>query len=813
MAEANAPLRGAGRRRAFWASLGARALANPLLALAIIVSLGAAAALVAVLLGPAVMALVRWVARLLGWGLLLLALWGGYSVLLAKVRPARRLLNKLNLWLSGLAFTAAVWGCLAFFRPPGGLLAEATYGGYLGLAIIGAPDALGGLIVAGLVMAAVVLAAPRRSWRSARWLAPRLWRLYRRYPLHGLPFKALGGALAVGRLVLRRRRREPEETPPAAVAASDTPPSEEAPAAASVPGAAASAAAGHPPAPAAAAPQEAEAKPLRGLARALYALRSEGRPAPPPQRWVLPPLKLLDDIPEAQVSEDDNEKRARAIEEALASYGIEAKVVQINPGPAVTQFGLEPGWVRKFKQVRELGPDGRVRVDKHGRPAVHQEEVSRTRVKVDQILALDKDLALALAASSIRIEAPVPGKSVMGVEVPNPLPDIVSLRSVLEGPPFQKLHGKSRLAVALGKGAGGEPVAADLQKMPHLLIAGATGSGKSVCMNALIASILMFNNPEEVKLLLIDPKRVEMTPYGPIPHLLAPVIVDIAQVTNALKWLNHEMDGRYRKLAALGVRNVEAYNEHPAAERRLPYLIVVIDELADLMMTSPVEVERSICRLAQLSRATGIHLIVATQRPSVDVVTGLIKANFPTRISFAVASQVDSRTILDTPGAESLLGRGDMLYQPQDAAKPLRLQGCFVSDAEIERLADFWAHGQPAATLGTLPVVTTERLDLTAVAPPLPALGDSGPSGQDSDDELLEEAKVIAREHKRLSTSLLQRRLKIGYPRAARLVDLLEEEGVVGPGEPGKSREVLGGRIAAAAASEPSSQDAHGPQP
>ncbi len=806
MAEAKAR-RGARRPRvSLWASLGAQALAHPFSALAILAMVGAAGTLAALILGPLLIAFARAVVVLCGWGLLLLALWGLVFLILVLARRASLLLIKPNRWLGGVALTGAVWGGLAFFRPSKGILADASYGGNLGLAISGGPDLLGGLIVAGLVLAAMGLVAPRWSGRALRWLSVEAWRLYRRYPLHRLLYRGLAGvgrgARALGGLLLRlvRPRREPPQPEAAEDADLPSEPQEIPPPA--------TAEVAAEPAPSlgqmAARPGAEEAKPRRGLARALYALKGDIKPTPT-GRWPLPPLKLLDALPVAKVSEADNERRAQALEEALASYGIEAKVVQINPGPAVTQFGVEPGWARKFREIKERGPDGRVLLDSQGRPATHLEEVSRTRVKVDQILALDKDLALALAASSIRIEAPVPGKPLMGIEVPNTLADVVSLRSVIEGSGFQKIHGRSPLAVALGKGAGGEPVAADLQKMPHLLIAGATGSGKSVCINALIASVLMFNAPDEVKLLLIDPKRVELTPYGPIPHLLAPVLVDMAKVANALRWLNHEMDARYRKLEALAVRNIEAYNEHPAAGQRLPYLIVVIDELADLMMTAPVDVERSICRLAQLARATGIHLIVATQRPSVDVVTGLIKANFPTRISFAVASQIDSRTILDTPGAESLLGRGDMLYLPQDAPKPLRLQGCFVSDAEIQRLVDFWAYSQPGASPGA--AAALEQPDFSAAPPLASSLSGEGSSSLDSDEELLEEARAIAREHKRLSTSLLQRRLKIGYPRAARLVDLLEEAGVVGPGEPGKPREVLAGRSAALVSSGPT-QDA-----
>jgi S-DNA-T family DNA segregation ATPase FtsK/SpoIIIE len=472
--------------------------------------------------------------------------------------------------------------------------------------------------------------------------------------------------------------------------------------------------------------------------------------------WKLPPIDILDSVPEVEFGQADNVQRARVIEEALASYGVAAKVVQINAGPTVTQFGVEPGWDRKMKEVKERDKDGNVKV--------RLEEVSRIRVKVERITSLANDLALALAAPSLRIEAPVPGKSMVGIEVPNTISGLVSLRGVIETSAFQKIEAKSKLCLALGKGAGGEAVAADLSRMPHLLIAGATGSGKTVCLNSSICCLMLHNSPNDVRFFMVDPKRVELTPFNSIPHLATPVIVDAQKAISTLRWLNKEMDKRYQTLAAAGARNIEGYNRNREGDEKLPYLVLVIDELADLMMAGFDEVEHTLCRLAQLARAVGIHLIVATQRPSVDVVTGLIKANFPTRISFAVTSQVDSRTILDMGGAEKLLGRGDMLYMPTEASKPKRLQGCFVSDAEVERLVYFWGsqHKEGAATL---------RVE--EVAPPITgARRESFP-----EDPLLEAARQLAQEHKHVSTSYLQRRLRIGYPRAARLMEQLEEEG------------------------------------
>ena len=472
--------------------------------------------------------------------------------------------------------------------------------------------------------------------------------------------------------------------------------------------------------------------------------------------WRLPPIDILDKTSEVEFGQADNAQRARLIEEALASYGVEAKVVQINAGPTVTQFGVEPGWDRKMKEIRERDRDGNV--------SIKREEVSKTRVKVERITSLANDLALALAAPSIRIEAPVPGKSIVGVEVPNIVSSMVNLRGVIETSTFQKIEAKSKLTLALGKGAGGEAIAADLSKMPHLLIAGATGSGKTVCLNTVICCLLMHNVPNEAQFIMVDPKRVELTPFNSVPHLATPVIVDVNKALGTLRWLNQEMDKRYQKLAATGARNIAGYNRNKQGEERLPYLVLIIDELADLMMAGFDEVEHILCRLAQLARATGIHLVVATQRPSVDVVTGLIKANFPTRISFAVTSQVDSRTILDGAGAEKLLGRGDMLYMPTEAAKPTRLQGCYVSDAEIERLVYFW---------GSQRREETAQLKVEELTFPVAA----GRREGFPEDPLLKAAKQLLEEHKHISTSYLQRKLRIGYPRAARIMEQLEEAG------------------------------------
>jgi len=414
------------------------------------------------------------------------------------------------------------------------------------------------------------------------------------------------------------------------------------------------------------------------------------------------------------------------------------------------------------------------------------EEVSRTRVRINQITALANDMALALAAPSLRIESPVPGKPFVGIEVPNHSAALVTLRSVIESKQFTRLSNRSRLTLALGQSVAGEPSVADLAKMPHLLIAGATGSGKSVCINAIIACILMHASPEEVRFVMIDPKRVELAPFSKIPHLaFSSIITEMDQVVGTLQAVIHEMESRYRRFAQLGARNIETYNNHEACPSKLPYWVLIIDELADLMMAAPYEVEKQVCRLAQLARATGIHLVVATQRPSVDVITGLIKANFPTRIAFAMSSQVDSRTVLDTAGAEKLLGRGDALYLPTDAAKPRRLQGVYVSDEEVQQLVDFWTQDRFENVERE---VFDELLD--------EAQSELAEAQVEADaDPIVQKAMDLAREHRTVSTSMLQRRLRIGYPRAARIMDELEDRGIVGPAEGAGSREVLMGNL------------------
>jgi len=456
---------------------------------------------------------------------------------------------------------------------------------------------------------------------------------------------------------------------------------------------------------------------------------------------VLPDIGRLQRYEASLPDPEELQHKAAIIQETLANFRVDARVREIYPGPAVTLFTLEPG----------------------------------PGVKVRRITELQNDLALALAAPAIRIEAPVPGMARVGIEVPNAAISTVGLREVIESPAFQR--SRARLPLALGRDVHGEYVIADLTRMPHLLIAGATGSGKSVCINGIIATFLLTRRPDELQMLLIDPKKVELAGYDGVPHLKRPVVTDMGLVVGALRRVLQEMERRYELFAQLGVRNLEGYRlrreEDPSLEP-LPYLVVIIDELADLMLTTPDEVETLLVRLAQMARATGIHLLIATQRPSVDVLTGLIKANVPARIAFAVTSQTDSRVILDMPGAERLLGRGDMLYLPPDAARPLRVQGSFIEDHDLEYVVEHWRRLYPE------PRYDPTWLDLEEV----------GPEPSRGDDPLLEQARQLVRQLDTVSTSLLQRRLRIGYNRAARIMEQLEAEGIVGPAEGARGRMV-----------------------
>ena len=497
--------------------------------------------------------------------------------------------------------------------------------------------------------------------------------------------------------------------------------------------------------------------------------------------YNLPSIDLLDDLKEISISESEIHATAQKIQNTLHQYDVDVEIGQVRPGPVVTLYGLKPGWITKTKKEKQFDSDGNVMTDENGRPIMKEVE-SKNRVRVDSIISREKDLSLALKTPSIRIETPVLGESLVGIEVPNPNPGLIGIKSLIKDSSFKNLLlQKDSLPIALGKGSGGDNITIDLTKMPHLLIAGATGSGKSVCINAVVSSLIYSRSPDQLRLLLVDPKRVELTQYNGIPHMVTPVIVELDAVAKVFRGIINEMFKRYKLLESHSVRNISELNKK--FSNALPYLVIVIDELADLMMTSGIEIERSICRLAQLGRATGIHLVIATQRPSVDVVTGLIKSNFPSRVSFSVSSSIDSRTILDTTGAEKLLGKGDMLYLPIDASLPFRLQGCFINDSEISKLVNFWRNNSFMNSQYEINVFD----DLNQI--------NESTSSDDSDpnkDSLYNDAVGLAKSTKKLSISFLQRKLRIGYPRAARLMDELEEEGIVGPMQNSiKSRDVI----------------------
>ncbi len=692
--------------------------------------------------------LIRGTYGAMGWGfiLIIVALIVAVSVLFREqLAPfaKRWTLNYWYRWAGALALVYVTWGVFGLFE----------LGGSLGKSIVGDDVVLGVLKIFGFAVIAFILLLPAVSWRIAKKITGGLFGLFRKASSGSLPEKTVVASHGVAADLVSDAFDEEGSAADVALKKSNAHGRK-----LGLPSLGISSAKNtKEPAkqPDLAATMSSGREPSTQVAKDVWHKFGESSKVVVVDGWKLPPIDILDKAQEVEFSEADNRLRATVIEDALASYGVNGKVTEINVGPTVTQFGIEPGWDVKTRRVQVKGKDGDI--------TVREEEVSRTRVKVERIKALSDNLSLALSAPTIRIEAPVPGKPIVGVEVPNKIYSTVSLRGIIETSNFQKLLGKTKLAMALGKGAGGEAVADDLAKMPHILIAGATGSGKTVCLNAIICCILMGNTPYDTKLIMIDPKRVELTQFNSLPHLAAPVIVDTDKALSTMRWLNMEMDNRYKKLAAVGARNIDGYNKGKTGADKMYYLVLVIDELADLMMAGFDEVEHILCRLAQLARAVGIHLVVATQRPSVDVITGLIKANFPTRISFAVTSQVDSRTILDMVGAEKLLGRGDMLYAPTDAAKPKRLQGCYVSDPEVERLVYFWnsQKKQDAAPLNVSEIDS---------APPL-MKKESIPV-----DPLMDTVRQLSGEHDQISASFLQRKLGIGYPRAAKLYDKLKEE-------------------------------------
>ena len=516
--------------------------------------------------------------------------------------------------------------------------------------------------------------------------------------------------------------------------------------------------------------------------------------------WILPQTTLLNSPDEVKIQllGDDTETLAKTIQETLRSFRVDAEVKKedISIGPTIIRLGIRPTGKPEMKPDEKTGK--LVPVRDAGGNIVYE-----TRTRVSRIMALQNDLALVLEAKTIRMEAPVPGRPYVGVEIPNKNSRLVTLREVLESKEYLVAKAKSKLAVALGKDVAGVVRVGDLARMPHLLIAGATGAGKSVMINAIIASIITQATPDDVRLLMVDPKMVELNMYNGIPHLLSPVVTEVEKVVSLLKNGINEMEKRYRLFSQLGVRNLDGYRKMRAERAakgdstliNLPAIVIIIDELADLMMAAPEEVEGMICRLAQLARATGIHLVVATQRPSVDVITGLIKANIPTRISFMVSSAVDSRTIIDMGGAERLLGRGDMLYLPSDAGRPERIQGAFLADEEAESLVHYWREQAAQHAIAANGGQGIDPVEVQAKVEPGWELKEQDSEEFELDDDLLDKAEEVVREYEKASISLLQRRLRIGYSRAARLIDLLEERGIIGHSEQGGrgGREIIDG--------------------
>ena len=796
----------------------------------------------------------------LGGGVYFVALiiaLGGAMLLFALPRPNREQTRRAA---GGAALAVALWGIVGAFTPQGQLggvsLAEHSLGGDVGMALA---SERGAILTVLLIVGGAFLIAPKQSSATTRWIQAALARSLRaaaarapgigaaiaRLCWTGLCWLAVVLAEALRdcgeslRIALAERRAAAERARLAAEAAAAPAQWTMQPALATAPAAPAVPVAPAAPAPLAAAPPPVE--PPAAQPEPEAAPQAEARP--PAKRtlkrqatdgWRLPPIELLepDGVAVSSASADES---AQIIVDTLASFGVDARVAEINRGPSVTQFGIEPGWEVKTRQVAVRGTDGKPLLDDDGQPVTKTEEVGRTRVRVNRITRLANDLALALSAPSIRVEAPVPGRPVIGIEVPNAETSVVALRGLLESDEYRKALENGALPIALGRDVRGRAVVADLAKMPHVLIAGATGSGKSVCINTVITSLLMYQSPQQLRLVLVDPKRVELTGYAAVPHLqLSHVVTEADEVVQVLGIVVGEMDRRYRLLEQSGARNIASYNKQAGADNPLPYWVVVLDELADMMMAAPVEVEQQLVRLAQLARATGIHLVVATQRPSVDVVTGLIKANFPTRVAFATTSQTDARVIMDQTGAEKLLGRGDMLYMSSDSIKPRRVQGAYVSDEEIDRVIEAWtAENQPKPERSTIDELIEDIVQDAAAEPETRAAleanrenetlrdtlrtamaADEAETDVEEEEDTLEaigpppmvereieqsverdtrfeEAAALAGEHARVSASLLQRRLRIGLPRAERLIDQLERAGIVAPSEGGPSREVL----------------------
>jgi S-DNA-T family DNA segregation ATPase FtsK/SpoIIIE len=699
-----------------------------------------------------------WMLTTLAFGWIPVGLWAAAATIVLRYRP-RLLFRYWRWWLASAGLVAISIGTLSFFTAdlmlPGlAVRYDASLGGLWGGVLAGYPLPLGVAKLAAVALVMPLLMYPRWTggyyFKAARGLGACFW-LGIRGAGQGGYRAARNLAFRIGLLFNRRRRRRWMGQMGRALnqAFSARPRRPAAQSKTVTPAVAAGEDAGPAEAPPWDDPPEADWAAADPFAASSNSRETVAAMPPVKSQWKLPSTSLLAPPEPYSVPQSPLQQMARHIETTLAEHGVTVEVKDIKAGPRIVRFGLVPGWVPKRAEYGKK--DGSIG------------DADRSRVKVQSILTREKDLALALKTPYLRIEAPVPGEALVGLEVPNPSPGKVPIRKVMEVQSFASLTAKGGLPIALGEDTGGNAVVMDLAALPHVLIAGATGSGKSVCINSIVASLLFVKPPDQLRMLMVDPKRVELTPFNGIPHLIAPVIVDVEEVNPALRALMREMFRRYKLMEEVGTRNIAGYNAK--CEERMPYLVLVVDELADLMMVGGFEIEQNLVRLAQLGRATGIHLVLATQRPSVNVVTGLLKANIPARVAFAVASQVDSRVILDTVGAEKLLGKGDMLLLNNDSPKPRRVQGTLVLDEEVDQVVEFWLNQQGPP----LPVISIEDLE------------DDAAPGDDIDTQMLERARDLALHNPHLSSSFLERRLKIGRQKAEQIVELLEEEGLVIP--------------------------------
>ncbi len=715
-----------------------------------------------------------WVVESLGYGWVPVGLFA--AAVLATLRYNRHLLlANWRQWTVAAALAAMSIGILSTISPSEGALKDVSLGGRWGSVLGGSPAILAALKIAGIALAVPLIIAPKKAVR-----------FYLRIARKGLFGLQLGliclyiGTYQTARFVERRyrilrygmHRRSsrgqllkmlvlgPSNVPIRTSAHQGD--SETAPGNGLDPES--DDGLNHQATPGLASEDEDEwAMPESGLIPTFDSNAPATVDAPAPSRsngskkgskggWQLPSVDLLSPPDPHHAPEAALQEMARLVETTLGDHGVMVEVTDIKAGPRILRFGLVPGWVTKGRDAGR----GAAGLDKDDSGL---SSVERSRVKVQSILIREKDMALALKTPYLRIEAPVPGEALVGLEVPSPSPSKVHLREVMESPAFKKLADKGGLPIALGQDTGGSPVVLDLAALPHILIAGATGSGKSVCINSIVASFLLTKTPDQLRILMVDPKRVELTPFNGIPHLIGPVIVDAEEVNTSLRGLIREMLNRYKAMEETGARNIEGYNKR--AKDKMPFLVLIVDELADLMMVGGFEVEQNLVRLAQLGRATGIHLVLATQRPSVNVVTGLLKANIPARVAFAVASQVDSRVILDGVGAEKLLGKGDMLLLHNESPKPTRVQGALVYDHEIDQMVEFWL-GQDGPLVPVINVTEPETEEN---------------EGGGVDAHMMEEARELAARNPQLTRSYLERRLKIGNSKAEEVMETLEEEG------------------------------------